>query len=73
MLYLKLCRPVRRRAQLKTGHRLKVVCAHNNSLVHALKPHKSSTSSIILELNYKDRTASLLYYLYYIEYLNAFL
>ena len=40
--------------------------------MYILKPYKSSTNLIILELNYKDRTASILYYLYYIEYLNAF-
>jgi len=47
-------------------------CTHNNSLVHILKPHKSSTNLIILELNYKDRAASIYIICIYIEYLNAF-
>ena len=41
--------------------------------MHILKPHKYSTNSIILELNYKDRAASLLYYLYLYRIFNYFL
>jgi hypothetical protein len=53
---------LRRRAHLKIGHRLKATCCILMLLAHVLKSHKSSTNSIILEPNYKDRADSPLYY-----------
>jgi hypothetical protein len=54
---------LRRRAHLKTGHRLNVVDILI-LIAHVLKSYKSSTNSINLKLDYKGRSASHLSYLY---------
>jgi hypothetical protein len=62
---------LRRQAHLKTGHRLKVVCALILT-AHALKYYKSSTNSINFKPSCKDRAASSLSYYICVEYLNSF-